>query len=102
MRLALLTAGSLLAVTAPPSEAAVKRCGPGLRAGANTSCPLARALLRKIGRESENIGDGRRVAVRSPITGRTYRFYLYRGDSRSFTCKARGDRGSTLSVIIDT
>ena len=86
----------------PAADARDKRCAAGLHAGKHTSCAIARAVLRKVGRDSENIGDGRRVAVRSKVTGRTYRFFLYRADDRSFTCRARGDRGSILTVRIAT
>jgi hypothetical protein len=81
-------------------QASEKRCASGLYAGSKTSCGLAKALLRKIGRDPENIGDGRRVKVTSPVTGERYAFFLLRADSRSFTCRAHGD--GVLSVRITT
>jgi hypothetical protein len=38
--------------------------------------------------------------VTSPVTGKRYAFFLYRGDSRSFTCRAYGN--GVLSVRIAT
>jgi hypothetical protein len=84
----------------PAQAASGKRCGPGLYAGAHTSCALARALLQKVGRDSENIADGKRVRVRSPITGKSYAFFLYRADGESFTCRAYG--AGVLTVRITT
>ena len=101
---AVLVLAVLLAVlpSAAVAEGAARRCGPGLHAGKHTSCALAKRLFRKIGRDVEKIGDGRRVPVRSPVTGKTFRFYLHRADNRSFTCRARGDGGTMLSVRIAT
>ena len=78
----------------------MKNCGHGVSAGKKTSCGLALALFRKVGRDSENIADGIRVPVRSAVTGRTYRFFLVRADGESFTCRAYGD--GVLSVRIAT
>ena len=80
------------------AQAASKNCGNGISAGTRTSCGLAEALFKKVGRDSENIADGRRVSVRLPATRRRYAFFLWRADTRSFTCRARGD--GTLSVRI--
>jgi hypothetical protein len=100
----ILTAASALAlavaVATPAHAASAKRCGPGLYAGAHTSCALARALLAKVGRDAENIADGNRVRVRSPITGKSYAFFLYAADGKSFTCRAYGD--GVLTVRIST
>ncbi len=64
----------VIASLSTPSQAADgRRCGTGLYAGKNTSSALAKALLRKVGRDTENIGDGARVPVRSPVNGKTYR-----------------------------
>jgi hypothetical protein len=100
--LALVTALGVVAVPAVSSASAstTKSCGNGISAGKNTSCQLAKRLFRKIGRDAENIADGRRVGVRSPVTGRSYAFFLYRADGRSFTCRAYGD--GVLSVRIAT
>jgi len=100
--LALVAALGAVAVPAASSASAstTKSCGNGVSAGKNTSCELARALFRKVRRNSENIADGRRVGVRSPVTGRSYAFFLYRADGRSFTCRAYGD--GVLSVRIAT
>lgn len=96
-----MLAATACAVAVPADAvAAEKRCAPGLYAGKVTSCAIAKALLRKIGRDSENIADGRRVRVTSPVTGKSYAFFLYRADRRSFTCRAYGD--GALSVRITT
>lgn len=96
----MMAAVAFFVAAATPAQAAEKRCARGLYAGQNTSCALAKALLRKIGRDSERIGDGIRVPVRSPVTGKTYKFFLFRADRRSFTCRAEGN--GVLSVRITT
>lgn len=83
----------------PTASASSKDCGKRVYAGKNTSCQLARALFRKVGRDPENIGDGRRVRVKSPVTGRKYSFFLWRADRRSFTCRAHAN--GVLSVRIE-
>ena len=54
-----LTAALSLGFTSIAS-AAQKSCGRHIDAGKNTSCELARGLYKKIGRDSENVADGRR------------------------------------------
>jgi len=100
--LALVAALGAVAVPAASSASAstTKGCGHGVSAGKNTSCELARALFRKVGRDAENISDGRRVWVRSPVTGRSYAFFLYAADARRMICRAHGN--DVLSVRIAT
>ena len=57
-------------------------------------------MLKKVGRDTENIADGKRVRVRSPITGKSYAFFLYLADRESFTCRAYGV--GVLTVRITT
>jgi hypothetical protein len=94
----LALAGGLLAPST--ATAASKNCGNRVYAGKNTSCGLAKALFKKIGRDSENIADGKRVRVRSPANGNAYTFVLWRADARSFTCRAKAN--GVLSVRIAT
>ena len=65
---------AILFGSTPTASASSKDCGKRVYAGKNTSCQLARALFRKVGRDPENIGDGKRVRVKSPVTGRKYSF----------------------------
>ena len=92
--------GATAVIPASAQASTTKNCGNGISAGTNTTCELARALFRKVGRNTENIADGRRVWVRSPVTRRSYAFFLYRADMRSFTCRAYGV--GVLSVRIAT
>jgi hypothetical protein len=94
-----VTAALFIGLT-PTASASSKNCGHRIYAGKNTSCPLARALFKKVGRDDENIADGKRVRVKSPVNGRFYFFFLWRADARSFTCRANGN--GVLSVRIAT
>ena len=95
-----VTAGATAVIPASAQASTTKNCRNGIGAGNNTTCELARALFRKVGRDAENIADGRRVWVRSAVTGRSYAFFLYRADMGSFTSRAYGV--GVLSVRIAT
>lgn len=104
----LITVAALaLLLPAPSLAQAARKCdGTGqwwesVMAGSGTSCALAIAVAKKGGRMgAERFADGVRVPVKSPVTGRTYRFYLWQADSRRWIVQAWGDRGSTLRVIV--
>jgi hypothetical protein len=92
----------LLAVIAAPANAAGawKNCGTvkGNRVSANkaTSCALARKVARH---DMEDFADGVRVRVKSPVNGRTYRFFLWYADAKRFVVHADAARGN-LSVQV--
>lgn len=96
---ALLAAGIL---AAPASAAAPwKWCGRvdgnAVSAGRVTSCTLARKVARH---DMDDFADGRRVRVKSPATGRTYRFFLWYSDAYRWVVHAHGTHGATLSVQV--
>lgn len=97
---ALLAAG-ILAAPASAAPGPWKWCGrvhgEAVSAGRVTSCALARKVARH---DPDDFADGRRVAVRSPTTGRTYRFRLWYSDRYRWVVRARGDHGTTLSVQV--
>lgn len=101
IRLTLIALAATLALAAPASAAPWKPCGRvlGDRVQANraTSCALARNVARH---DRQDFDDGARVAVRSPVTGRTYRFFLWFSDAKRWVVHANGGRHTTLSVQV--
>src|SRR3954463_10969193 len=92
-----------LAFAAPAHAASWKACGTvhGDRVSANraTSCTLAKRVARH---DPDDFADGRRVPVKSPATGRTYRFFLWYQDGKRWVVHANGEHDTTLGVQVRT